>query len=99
MTIMNRRTFHIQPGEMPKALDLLREIGPKINFPGPCRVYYTLTGDFNQIVIEYEFEDLAAYEAFWEYWTDTHATEFMPRWHAISVPGGSNELYHKAIEL
>ncbi|MCB0126858.1 MAG: hypothetical protein KDE58_31580 [Caldilineaceae bacterium] len=99
MTIMNRRVFHIQPGEMPKALELLNEVGPKINFPGPCRVYHTLTGEFDRIIIEYEFADLAAYEAFWEEWSTTHAAEFMPRWRTVSLPGGSNELFVKDIEL
>ncbi len=97
--IMNRRTFHIQQGEMPNALALLNEIGPKINFPGPCRVYHALTGEFDRIIIEYEFVDLAAYEAFWQDWSETHAAEFMPRWHAISLPGGSNQLFSKELEF
>lgn len=99
MTIMNRRIFHIKPGEMPKALALLHEVGPKIKFPGPCRVYHNLSGEFNRITIEYEFSDFASYEAFWQYWAETFAEEFMPRWYAVSDSGGSNELYYKEIEF
>ena len=99
MTIMNRRIFRIKPGETLNALEILREEGPKVDFPGPVRIYHTLTGEFDRIIIEYEFPDLASYEDFWNYWAETHAAAFMPRWHAISLPGGSNELFVKDIEL
>ncbi|MEZ4864207.1 MAG: hypothetical protein R3C14_23040 [Caldilineaceae bacterium] len=98
--IMNRRTFKIQIGEVEHAIEMLRTEGPKVNFPGPVRVYHTLTGEFNQIIIEYEFPDLATYDAFWQEWSASElAAAFMPGWNAINLPGGSNELFFKEIEL
>ena len=63
--IVNRRTFKVKKGRMQEAATLLRTGGDYMDNIPPYRIYTSSIGTFNLLVLEQEFENLAAYEKFW----------------------------------
>ena len=100
MTFLNRRTFNVRAGKMDEILELLETEGKKIDFPGPVRIYVNHTGTFGTVILDYEFASLAEYETFWTDWfASDHWASIVPRWEALTGPGGTNELLEKRIEI
>lgn len=63
--IVVRETFHIDPSHMMAAKELLKEmhaLGDRLGLKSE-RIYTDLTGEYHRLVMETEFENLAAFEA------------------------------------
>jgi hypothetical protein len=59
------------------------------------RIYRTPNlGQFDQVVHEMEFQDIAEREKFWAEWREKRATpEFWKRFDTLRRPGGSAEIW------
>ncbi len=92
MTIINRRTFIADRGKVQAVIDLLRTAAQDAHYPyRVCSSYY---GAFDAVVLEVEFDSIAAME---EAWAEVNArpgmAEFMDKWYAVTCTGGSNEVW------
>lgn len=90
--LMNRRTFVIRRGQFQEAVALMREAVQQSG--GRGRILLPEVAPFDQIVVEAEFESLAAYEQFWNDWSAQPATAaFLERWQTVTETGGTNEIW------
>ena len=60
--IVIRNCFVAKPGYASKLAAQLKEAATAVGLPG-CRILTDLTGEFNRVVMEYEVENLAGFEA------------------------------------
>jgi len=101
--IVNRRTFNVRPGRMQEAVALvLKEVAAERErggMSGPVRVYTSSIGTFDQMAVEWEYENLAVYEKGWaEWWARPTNAAFMQKWFELTKGGGSNEVWDLAEE-
>lgn len=93
MAIVNRRTFIAGRGHAQEVVDMLKGEG-ETSRDMPYRIYRSHYGPFDQVVLEIEFEDVAAMESMWADWNASdRGMEYMRRWVEITEPGGSNEVW------
>jgi hypothetical protein len=96
--IVNRRTFNVKHGREQEAAALaLKEIAAEKErggFSGSARVYTSRIGTFNQMAVEWEYEDLAAYQKGGAEWSARPTTAaFMQKWLELTKEGGTNEIW------
>jgi hypothetical protein len=92
--IVNRRTFIAKRGCLDAAAKMVVEELSKNDPPIPYRVYTANIAPFDSIAVEWEFEDLAAYEKAWTNWFARPETpEFMEKWNELTESGGKNEIW------
>jgi hypothetical protein len=90
--LVNRRTFIVKRGAYDALLALLQEAVRESG--GNGRILVPEIAPFDQLVVEAEFESLAAYEQFWSNWGDQPTTPaFMERWFTLTESGGTNEIW------
>jgi hypothetical protein len=83
--IVDRRTYNIEHGRLQKALKLLKAEFAAIkegSYAHPYRIYVSRIGQFSQVAVEWEFENLAEQGAFWTEWRPT-SPEFMKNWFGL----------------
>ncbi|MCE7980079.1 MAG: hypothetical protein DYG89_02710 [Caldilinea sp. CFX5] len=90
MTYVNRRTFVVKHDYLDEAITMLKEGSVGFN----ARVYRSHYGPLHTVAFEIEFADMAELEARWNAWFVTpEGAAFTKRWHAITEPGGQNEIW------
>lgn len=93
--LVNRRTFIVRRGAYDALLTLLQEAVREGG--GNARILVPEVAPFDQLVVEAEFENLAAYEQFWTDWASQPTTAaFMERWYTLTESGGTNEIWRVA---
>lgn len=92
--IVNRRTFKIKHGKEWEVVELLKAENERLQWPITSRVYMSKIAPWGQLVVEWEFEDLAAYDKYWTDWEALPETKtFMKKWLKLTRPGGTNEIW------
>lgn len=96
--IVNRQSIHVRPGRMQDAVKLAaKEIAAereRSGYTGRARICTSSIGQFDQMAIEWEYENLAEYEMFWADWSARPTTpEFMKKWLELTKGGGTNEIW------
>ena len=88
--IVERRQIRVKPGCVGEAIEVLQEMWKLVD-PPPHRIYRGITGPFDTIYQELEFED---YEQREKWWADTgpKIAPLMDKWRALTETGGSSEL-------
>ncbi len=66
--ITNRRTVQVKQGHMEAYTAMILAEAKNSVDPGRFRLYASDVGPLNQLVLEIDFADLAAYERFWRDW-------------------------------
>jgi hypothetical protein len=67
----------------------------RLNLPITFRVYTPRIAPFSQVVAEWEYESLEAYDKFWEEWSARPETaQFMEKWNELTENGGTNEIWN-----
>ncbi len=61
--IVVRNTFIAKPGHASKLAAQVKEAAAASKITGKARVLTDLTGDFNRVILEYEVENIAGFEA------------------------------------
>lgn len=93
--LINRRTFVIKRGQFDAALALMREAVQQGGARG--RILIPEVAPFDLLVVEGEFESLAAYEQYWNDWFGQPTnTAFLQRWQSVTETGGTNEIWRVA---
>ena len=95
--IVNRRTFNVRPGRMEEAVELAaKELERGGNF-GAVRIYTISIGRFDQMAIEWEFQNLAEYEKGWAEWiARPTSADFLDKLNELIKSGGTNEIWNLA---
>ena len=89
--IVERNTWKAKPGHVEDLMALVKSEASKEGMS--YRVYTGMTGPANTVVVEFEFESLAAYEAFWAKWRAKPETpSFLVKWGELDENEGSTEL-------
>jgi hypothetical protein len=96
--IVTRLTFNVKQGRMQEAAEhVAKEIAAereRSGYAGRTRVYTSSIGQFNQLVIEWEYENLAEHENFWAEWRARPTTPaFFEKWAEMTVGTGKNEIW------
>ena len=82
--IVNRREFNVEVGHVKDAIALIKAL----DYPKPIRIVTSMSGAFNVLAIEVEYESLAEYERIVPEWAARPDTpEFMAKWHEITKSG------------
>jgi hypothetical protein len=90
---VNRRTFTTKRGKLVEAAELLAQ-AQSIASEQTIRITPAEFGSFDTVAVEFDFESLAAYEAFWGGLADRPgAAEVLTKWGELVEIGGSNELW------
>ena len=93
--IVNRRTFVVKQGCQDEVVAMVLAENNRLNWSITSRVYTPNIAPFNQIIVEWEYEDLATYEKHWAEWFALPETpDFMEKWNSLIKPGGSNEIWN-----
>lgn len=91
--LINRRTFVVKRGCMHDVVALLK--AERKQGHTTYRIYTPHIAPFDVIIIDFEFENLAAYEKKWHEWfTSPESAEFMERWYELTENGGTNEIWN-----
>ena len=88
--IVERMQFRRKPGCADEAIELLQEMWKLID-PIPYRIYRRITGPFDTVYQELEFEDFEQREEWWAN-TGPKIAPLMDKWRALTETGGSSEL-------
>jgi hypothetical protein len=99
--IVNRRTFNVKQGcEQELVALVLEEIvatSEDGSYTGTTRVYRSSIGAFDQLAVEWEYENLAEYEKGWAAWWERPTTAaFMQKFLELTKEGGTNEIWELA---
>jgi hypothetical protein len=90
--IVNRRTFIVKKGKMDEVVALLVNIQPGTNYRS--RIYSSMFGPFDTIAVEIEARDMDEYNRiFAQASSEPGWADFIARFDALTVPGGSNEMW------
>lgn len=89
--LVQRMTVNVEKGRMEDILALLKENRKRSGFD--YRLYEIDIGTFDQIALEFEFEDMATREKSWAEWSARpETTAFMEKW-LEWTKGGTNEIW------
>ena len=90
--IVQRSTLKVKQGRMEEAVALVLAAAERER-SAVTRVYTIDIGQRDRLAIEWEFENLAAYEQYWTEWRakPTYA-EFRKKWYEI-LYGGETEIW------
>ena len=91
--LVNRRTLNVARDKMDDALAMLAEERTRLNWERPARIYRPNVAAFDQVVVEFEFNDWAEMEEFWRRWETDGAEAFFTKWADVGMPGGRRELW------
>ena len=90
--IVQRMTVRVKKGHMQDALNLLKEYRKQEGYE--YRLYESDLGTFDQISLEFEFDNFAARENFWAEWRNAPTTPaFFEKWLEFIKTGGTNEIW------
>jgi hypothetical protein len=82
--IVNRREFNIEVGHVEDAIAWMKAL----QFPKPIRIVTSLSGPFNVLAIEIEFESLAESERLMAEWAGrSDSAQLLAKWHEINKSG------------
>ena len=91
--IVQRMTVNVKKGCMQELLEFLKEIRKKRGYN--YRLYQSNLGTFDQIALEMELDDLAAFDKFWtEYFALPETPASDKKWNELTEPGGTNEIWN-----
>lgn len=95
--LVDRRILPVKTGRMEDALEVLRAERAKLDTGGAVRIYAPSVAAFDEIVVEFEFEDWAACEAFWTDWGAAPDVDtFWEKWRDVNRAGGRREIWELA---
>ena len=89
--LVQRNTTYVKRGKRDEFVELVKAEAENNPPPRWARVCRAVFGPWDVVVIEWEFEDLAEYEAFWEAWTPSEG--FWEKYNDCTARGGSSELW------
>ena len=89
--LVNRWTFNVKIGRMSEAVDLAKEAK---NFADIKRMYVSNVGEQDRLCAELEFEDYAAYGAYWSAWgEDLDNQAWLKKWQQLIERPVLNEIW------
>lgn len=91
--LVERRILNVARDRMEDALAMLAEERARLGSDRTVRIYRPNVAAFDQIVVEFEFNDWAEMEAFWGRWQTEGAEAFFTAWAEVARPGGQRELW------
>jgi hypothetical protein len=96
--IVERQVLIVKRGKMNEVLEIVKaeqvRVQQAYGVSGASRNYVPYVGPFNQIVLEYEWNDMAEREAFWSAWeASPEAKAIWKKWEHLLEPGGGVELW------
>ena len=92
--LVDRRILSIQTGRMDDALQVLSSERARMAWKGAIRIYSPSVASFDQIIVEFEFENWAECEEFWNTWGATpEADRFWANWGEVNAAGGQREIW------
>ena len=91
--VVERYVVNVKPGCQQELAALAREEGDR--YPAVrIRVYTPVFGPLDTVATEWEFENVAAREAFWEgWWAQPETQAYMEKWNELVAGGGTDELW------
>ena len=90
--IVQRQEFRVKPGCAGEAIEVMQEMWKLID-PLPHRIYLGISGPFDTIYQDTEFED---WEQRQKWWVDLgpKIAPLMDKWLALVETGGSSQFLH-----
>jgi hypothetical protein len=93
--ILQRLTFHVKPGRMDEVVEMLKAADEVLGSTDISRIYTPNIGQFDVVVNDLEFENLAELDALWaEWWSNPETPAFMEKWNELVDAGGGSEVWN-----
>jgi hypothetical protein len=74
-------------------VEMVKDLWKKLDLPHTVRIYAPITGCFQEVISEIEFEDFAQYEKFWpEVTSNPEWRKWWEKWATIEVSTSSQLL-------
>ena len=91
--IVERMTFVMKPGLSKEGIEIAQELRKLVDSPTTVRVYLSMTGQFNVLTEEIEFEDFEQRAKFWaEVGTKPEFAQLLEKWDTtVADSGGGRE--------
>ena len=90
--IVQRMVFETKPGRREEMVEILQDIWKLMDHPPTYRIYRTITGQFNEVFMEIEFEDFEQYEKFWaDAVSHPERPPLIEKWFTVVDSGSSTE--------
>jgi hypothetical protein len=91
--VVERYTVNVRPGLLQELAALARREADR--YPAVAiRVSTPVFGPLDTMAIEWEFENVAAREAYWDGWyAQPETPAFMEKWNELDAGGGTDELW------
>ncbi len=81
-----RFTSVVKPSRGNEAVEMLQDFWKRIDLPFTHRIYEPITGSFQEVFQEIEFEDFEQYEKFWaDVGSNPEWPQWQEKWHTIEV--------------
>ena len=94
--IVDRRTFRVKFGQGVQAAEWIKEqIEGNTFYTEAYRIYLPDIGvEYDEVVVEWEYEDVPAMRAAWKAWWARPSTEeAVQKWNELAAPGGHTEIW------
>ena len=93
--IVNRRTYTINLGRWKETVALVKETIEISPPPHAWRIYAPfLTGRFDTLVMEFEYESVEEFQTYQNEFTATpEIAALAEKWHDLKLPGGTSEIW------
>ena len=90
---MERRTFYAKPGSLTKMIELCKESATFVELPYGFVLYTNFAGEFNVVMADMKFENLAELEELWkELVAHPDWPELIERWNEVVARSGKREI-------
>ncbi len=91
--IVERMTFVMKPGRSKEGMEIVQELRKLVDLQTTYRIYLSITGQFNVLTEEIEFEDFEQREKFWaDLGSKPEFAQLLEKWSAtVADSGGGRE--------
>jgi hypothetical protein len=92
--IIERFTYQVKPYRLQEAIALVQEERNHSPRKEHIRIYHTMFGTMDQLVLEFEFDDLAQHAEHWDQWFGSErAAPFGEKWRDLIESGAQREIF------
>ena len=95
--ITNRRTVQVKQGRMEEYAAMILAEAQHAKIDHGFRLYTSDIGTLNQLVLEIDFANLAAYDQFWREWVSIDPATFDERYQSLVEHDIANEIWDLTI--
>ena len=92
--IADRRTFVVKVGKTEEVIEQIKKAVEFSPFKPTYRIYTPHFSNFDEVILEIEFKDLAEFDRNWTAWMQKATPGWWADWNSLTENGGRAESYN-----